>query len=329
MNSLLAFLESLADPSSAFRGLCEPDWGMPYAELEPLFRRWSQTSMAELEAFRFALQGLYPRRKTGDKLLFIGAATVPITPIPEIIAAELLGYQLEVQVHRNFGLEAYLALFPKLHFAHLDAHYRVFPESYDEVLVHGSDQTIDHFAALAQSAAKRFSGFGHKISFACLETSESVSIPALLSDLRLFGGRGCLSPQALLLGAASEGELAVFLKTLNQGLSQSFPLTASLQLWLEQKTPANPPNYSRLQVSKSQLFRGAAPLGALEVLVYSKQSELKSLFERFEGRVAALGMNSPTQASWRELVGAETRIIPLGQMQTPELTWLQKPTLYL
>ena len=328
---------------------------------EPFFHYFEyhkkQSQSFNLQDIQALKENLVVERKAylNSKLnLFIGASTVLITPLPEIIYSLLLQIPINCRIsdplllpfYEKFKNLAPIELKDFFAFEYWSSNDRELTKqkikSADCLIIHGSDQTIKQITEL-KTENQIVLGFGHKISFMLCSFNQDFQdnlanyINLIAQDLFAFLQKGCLSAQVIYVLADQESEILDFCYKLNNELEKfNWQMQASVafeKFHFIEKTIINQNNKligNHIIYSTNQAFE-YMPINGMVWVKPLKDKNLETLDfmpDFLINKIACIGHNLPENEikKIQNKLNYDFRQCDLGFMQKTCLFWLQKPS---
>ncbi len=275
-------------------------------------------------------------------LLHILSGNTPAAALQTLIRGLLLGSHNRCKLPAC-GLpevEKFIAALPAWLAARVECSHQL-PEHWltdsDAVIVFGSDETV---SALRARTQRPFIAHGHKVSFAVvLDDSDFDSIPAAARDASLFDQQGCLSPHVFFIREncaltvrAYAGRLATAMAIFEKEHPRAVLTVSEANSirTLREETAFRSANGEPLALFTSNASTAWTVIGdatpgfpssPLNRVVFVKPLP-DELPAAIRPHLSACGVwpNTAEAAGIAAKLGA-TRICPIGQMQSPPLTW--------
>lgn len=337
--------------------------GMSYEAFREYFAYMSQISTQDLHSLKANLKNSYYSCQPSS-VLFIGASTIPITPLVEVLYSLFSQASIECRVPSSVSIEFYNYFHQRLpselkEFVNytfwksddLEITRQKLKEN-DFVIVHGSDETIDELSKQFLSSSskevhagkgnseRKLFGFGHKASFSVLDLQKNrlkEQIQKITKDIIAFNQLGCMSPQCIFLINSSKDSLDNFCQDLARELDEqkiyinpsSFVSKHSFleRISLEEECKIYGDSVILSQDSQLNSFNYSCGCKTIWVKPLNKLKDLPRLVAELDGRIACIGHNlSACDGDFLKNLFPKARICANGTMQIPEIDWIQEAT---
>ena len=209
----------------------------------------------------------------------------------------------------------------------------------DAVIVFGSDDTVEHFRQITR-ANQRFVAHPHRFSFGVVFSDpEFASVSAAARDVCLFDQQGCLSPHVFWVPAEIAREYAARLADAMAAFEKENPRSplcvaddSEIVAMRDEFAfrAANNPNIALWQSENSTAWTVLlddnsqfAP-SCLNRVIFVKPlpEQLGPAILRVRSQLSTAGIYPATLENAERVSGTGvTRICPIGNMQSPPLTW--------